>query len=142
MQTLIRDLNRIYEKENSLWEADCESAGFQWIDADNASENIVSFIRRSPSTGRELVCVSNFSPVPQPKHQLGLPRAGKYKLLLNTDSADFEGDGAESATIVKAKKEPIHGQEYSATISLPALATLWFEVPKARERKLVREADG
>ena len=64
MQTLVHDLNRIYEEDNSLWEADGEPAGFQWIDADNAPENIVSFIRRSPATGRELICVCNFSPVP------------------------------------------------------------------------------
>jgi 1,4-alpha-glucan branching enzyme len=69
--------------------------------------------------------------VPKPEHQLGLPRAGKYKLLLNTDSGRYTGlTGKESAKIVKAQAEPLHGQQYSATISLPGMATLWFEVPR------------
>src|SRR5512132_264171 len=93
IQTLIGDLNRIYQKKNSLWEADGEPAGFQWIDANNASENIVSFIRRSQSTGRELVCVCNFSPVLRENHLLGLPRPGQYRLLVNTDAEIFGGSG-------------------------------------------------
>ena len=70
------ELNQALLKTPALWEADGEPAGFQWIDADNASENIVSFIRRSPSTGRELICVGNFSPVVREGHRLGLPRPG------------------------------------------------------------------
>ena len=131
---LIRELNKLYEKQPPLWEVDGDSAGFQWIDADNAAENIVSFIRRSPATGRELVCVCNFSPVARAEHQLGLPRAGKYKLLLNTDSGSYKGvEEAENISVIKAQKEPLHGQGYSATISLPAMTTLWFEVPRAKK---------
>ena len=129
VQRLIRDLNRIYGKENSLWEADSESAGFQWIDADNAGENIVSFIRRSPATGKELVCVCNFSPIPRTGHRLGLPKAGNYSLLINTDAEVYAGAGNEVVTLV-AEEIPLHGQQYSAIVPLPPLATLWFEVPK------------
>jgi 1,4-alpha-glucan branching enzyme len=131
VQTLVRDLNRIYEKNNSLWEADGEPAGFQWIDADNASENIVSFIRRSAATGHELICVCNFSPVPRDKHQLGLPRAGKYTLIVNTDSESYGGLGVTVAKEFTAEKEPLHGQQFSGTISLPPMSTLWFEAPPA-----------
>jgi len=130
IQNLIRDLNRIYASENSLWEADGESAGFQWIDANNALENIVSFIRRSPSTGREFICVGNFAPVLRENHRLGLPRPGQYRLLLNTDAERFGGSGMEIADSVNTEENPIHGQAYSASITLPPLATLWFEAPK------------
>jgi len=129
VQTLIRDLNGIYGEENSLWEADSEPAGFQWIDANNASENIVSFIRRSPATGRELVCVCNFSPIPRDGHRLGLPKVGNYRLLINSDAEVYGGEGREVETLV-AEEIPLHGQQYSATVALPPLATLWFEVPK------------
>ncbi|MBA2526988.1 MAG: 1,4-alpha-glucan branching protein GlgB [Pyrinomonadaceae bacterium] len=129
VQTLIRDLNRFYREENSLWEADSEPAGFQWIDANNASENIVSFIRRSPATGKELICVCNFSPIPRDLHRLGLPKAGKYPLLINTDDKVYAGEGGEVETLV-VEEIPLHGQQYSAIVSLPPLATLWFEVPK------------
>jgi 1,4-alpha-glucan branching enzyme len=130
IQNLIRDLNRIYASENSLWEADGEPAGFQWIDANNASENIVSFIRRSPATGRELVCVGNFSPVLRESHLLGLPRVGHYRLLLNTDAEQYGGSGVEIAQSVDAQEKPFHGQAYSVSIALPPLTTLWFEAPK------------
>ncbi len=134
IQNLISDLNRIYATENSLWEADGESAGFQWIDANNASENIVSFIRRSPSTGREFVCVGNFAPVLRENHRLGLPRAGQYRLLLNTDAERFGGSGMEIANSVEAEENPFHGQSYSASITLPPLATLWFESARSQLR--------
>ena len=130
IQNLISDLNRIYATENSLWEADGESAGFQWIDANNALENIVSFIRRSPSTGREFICVGNFAPVLRENHRLGLPRAGQYRLLLNTDAEMFGGSGMKIANSVEAEENPFHGQAYSASITLPPLATLWFEAPR------------
>ncbi|HET6648379.1 MAG TPA: 1,4-alpha-glucan branching protein GlgB [Pyrinomonadaceae bacterium] len=129
VQTLVRDLNRVYGGENSLWEADTAPAGFQWIDADNASENIVSFIRRSPATGKELVCVCNFSPIPRDTHRLGLPKAGQYRVLINTDLAVYGGGGSEVETL-NAEEIHVHGQNYSATVALPPLATLWFEVPR------------
>jgi 1,4-alpha-glucan branching enzyme len=129
VQTLLRDLNRIYRKDNSLWDVDAEPAGFQWIDADNASENIVSFIRRSPATGKELVCVCNFSPIPREGHRLGLPKHGNYPLLINTEAEMYAGGGSEVQTLV-AEEIPLHGQQYSAIVPLPPLATLWFEVPE------------
>ena len=141
IQTLISDLNRIYQKKKSLWEADGEPAGFQWIDANNAPENIVSFIRRSPSTagsistGRELICVGNFAPVLRENHRLGLPRKGTYRLIANTDAELYGGSGVKLPGSIKAEEEPIHGQPYSATITLPPLATLWFEAPPPRSRR-------
>jgi 1,4-alpha-glucan branching enzyme len=132
IQSLVSDLNEIYQKKNSLWEADGEPAGFQWIDANNASENIVSFIRRSPSTGRELVCAGNFAPVLRENHRLGLPGKGTYRLLVNTDAEIYGGTGVKIRKSIKAEEEPIHGQPYSASITLPPLATLWFEVPRAK----------
>src|SRR5712691_3209232 len=127
LQRLIRDLNRVYAAENSLWEVDGEPAGFQWIDADNAPDNIVSFIRRSRDTGKELVCVGNFSPVVRESHRLGLPRTGTYKQLLNTDHEKYCGGGFGVVKSIKAEKVPSHGLEYSAAITLPPLGTMWFE---------------
>ncbi|HEV2829915.1 MAG TPA: 1,4-alpha-glucan branching protein GlgB [Pyrinomonadaceae bacterium] len=135
LQDLIRDLNNIYQKKNALWEVDGEPEGFQWIDANNASENIVSFIRRSrlPSApdsstaGRELICVANFAPVLRENHQLGLPRKGTYRLIANTDDELYGGGGVKLPKSIKAEGEPIHGQPCSTTITLPPLATLWFE---------------
>ncbi len=120
VQKLIRDLNRIYLDEDSLWQADGEAAGFEWIDVDNAAENIVAFIRRSFQSGNELVCVSNFSAVTRNAYRLGLPRQGNYKLLLNTDDA---------GTMTELASEPLpsHGREHSLLLDLPPLTTMWFK---------------
>lgn len=136
VQNLISDLNRIYQKKNALWEVDGEPAGFEWIDANNAPENIVSFIRRSlsttgsPSKNRELICVGNFAPMLRENHQLGLPRKGTYRLIANTDDVIYGGSGVKLPKSIKAEEKSIHGQPFSATITLPPLATLWLEAPR------------
>jgi 1,4-alpha-glucan branching enzyme len=132
VQKLVRTLNQLYKRREPMWEADGEPSGFQWIDADNASENIVSFRRISPKTGREVVVVGNFSPLARENHQLGLPRAGTYRLVLNTDAAEFGGSGVEVAPRVKAKEEPVHGLPFSVKINLPPMATLWFDAPVSK----------
>ena len=121
VQKLIRDLNRIYLEEESLWQADGEAAGFEWIDVDNAAENIIAFIRRSPVTGAELICVGNFSAAPRTGYRLGLPREGDYKLLINTNDAN---------TIAELASEPVpsHGREHSLLLDLPPLTTMWFKL--------------
>jgi len=130
VQSLIQDLNKIYRKHGALWEADSELSGFQWIEVDNAAENVIAFRRISPSTGKEVICASNFSPVVRESHRLGLPRTGTYKQLLNTDHEKYCGGGFGVVKSIKAEKVPAHGLEYSAAITLPPLATMWFEAPE------------
>lgn len=129
VQTLIRDLNKLYAKHTNLWEADTEPSGFQWIEVDNAFENVIAFCRTSSSTGKEIICVCNLSPVVRENHRLGLPRKGTYKQILNTDSAKYGGGGVGMTRSVKAETIPWHGLDYSATIILPPLASVWFEAP-------------
>jgi 1,4-alpha-glucan branching enzyme len=129
VQALIRNLNEIYQQNAAFWEADSEPAGFQWIEADNATENIIAFRRISPSTSKEIVCVANFSAVAREGHRLGLPRGGKYQQLLNTDDEEYGGGGLGVMKTITAEEIPSHGLDYSAEITLPPLATLWFEAP-------------
>lgn len=129
VQRLLRDLNRMYSDFGALWEGDHESAGFQWIDANNGFENVVSFIRISPITGKQVICVGNFSPVVRENHRLGLPTEGEYRLILNTDNEVYGGTGVGTVQSIFAEPSAIHGQPYSATLTLPPLATIWFEAP-------------
>jgi len=129
VQALIKDLNKLYRKYGALWEADSEPSGFAWIEVDNVSENVVAFRRIAPSTGKEIICVGNFSPVVREGHRIGLPRAGTYKQLLNTDHEKYCGGGFGVVKSIKAEKVPAHGLDYSAEICLPPLATMWFEAP-------------
>jgi 1,4-alpha-glucan branching enzyme len=112
VQLLVQDLNRIYGPESALWEADGDPAGFEWIDVDNALENIVSFLRRSPGTGREIICVSNFSAAPRKGYRVEQLSEGNYDLILNTDAEIYGGNN--SVTI------------NADMIDLPPLTTLWL----------------
>jgi 1,4-alpha-glucan branching enzyme len=127
VQTLLRDINKLYLKHPALWEADGEAEGFAWIEVDNAAQNLISFRRISPATGKEIVCVCNFSPVTIENYRLGLPRAGKFKQLLNTDAEAYGGKGMGVVKSITAEEEPSQGFEYSAVLTLPPLATMWFE---------------
>jgi 1,4-alpha-glucan branching enzyme len=130
IQKLVSDLNHHYKEHRELWEADSEPAGFQWIEVDNARENILAFARRSPSTGEELISVSNLSPVVREGHRLGLPRLGEYKQVLNTDAEMYCGGGFGVVESVTAEQIPSHGLDYSALLTLPPLATMWFEAQR------------
>ena len=120
VQKLVSDLNRLYGPESALWEADGDSSGFEWLDVDNASENIVAFLRRSPDTGRELICVCNFSAVPRHGYRVELLSKGNYDLILNTDSETYGGNNAVSIN--------------DGTIDLPPLTTIWFAPRKATNK--------
>ena len=125
--TLIKDLNQLYKKHGALFESDSDASGFSWVEVDNASENVIAFRRIAPSTGNEIICVGNFSPLVREGHRIGLPRKGIYKQILNTDHENYCGGGFGVVKSIKAEKVPWHGMEYSAAITLPPLATMWFE---------------
>src|SRR5204863_5829840 len=101
-------------------------AGFEWIDVDNALENIVAFVRRSSQTGSELVCVCNFSALPRNGYRLGLPREDTYKVVIDSDAESYGGSGTVSLDSLQAEDIHAHSQPYSAIIDLPALSTIWL----------------
>jgi 1,4-alpha-glucan branching enzyme len=128
VNTLVRDLNRILRERPALHQLDVEPRGFQWIDVNNALENILAFMRHS-GAGDTLVCVCNFSAAPRPGYRFGLPEPGTYRLLLNTDSSYYSGDDALQINSVQTDEQPWHGLPFSAVVDLPPLTTLWFEAP-------------
>jgi len=130
MLKLIHDLNKLYSSHSEFWEADTEPAGFRWIEVDNAAENVLAFGRISTLSGKEVISVSNFSPVVREAHRIGLPVKGTYKQILNTDHEKYCGGGFGVVRSIKTEEIPSHGLEYSAAITLPPLATMWFEVPR------------
>ncbi|HTR62026.1 MAG TPA: alpha amylase C-terminal domain-containing protein, partial [Candidatus Binataceae bacterium] len=129
LQTLVRDLNCIYRNEPALWEADHEPAGFQWIDANNADENIIAFMRTAPSSGRRLLCICNFSPLVRRGYRVGASVPGLYREILNSDAEIYGGSNQGNAGSAIAEQVPWHGLPCSMSITLPPLGTLWFEAP-------------
>ncbi|HEX9843964.1 MAG TPA: 1,4-alpha-glucan branching protein GlgB [bacterium] len=129
LQALVQDLNRRYRDEPALYAAESDPASFRWIDAQDAESNVISFRRIVPGQGRELVCVCNLSPVPRQGYRVGLPRAGRWDEVLNTDAARFGGSGLGNLGAIKAVDVPWHGLPCSAEVTLPPLATVWFRSP-------------
>ncbi|WP_205730118.1 1,4-alpha-glucan branching protein GlgB [Blastococcus sp. TF02-8] len=143
---LVTDLNARYRELDALWSLDVDPAGFQWIDANDASGNVLSFLRYGkaptpalPATtadedeaatapaGSALACVVNFSGSPHHEYRIGLPRPGQWREVLNSDAEGYGGSGVGNFGGVEAVAEPWHGQPYSATISAPPLGTVWFQ---------------
>ncbi|MDQ1609398.1 MAG: 1,4-alpha-glucan branching enzyme [Microbacteriaceae bacterium] len=122
---LVGQLNRVYLANRPLWALDNDPAGFEWIDGGDAQGNVVSFIRfdhdRNP-----IVILMNFSGNPHSNYRVGLPFAGNWEELLNTDASAFGGSGVGNLGLVQAVDEPWGGRPASAEIVLPPLSGLWL----------------
>jgi 1,4-alpha-glucan branching enzyme len=124
-QALVRDLNRAYRARPALWERDASPEGFAWIDPNDVDDNALSFIRFGAS-GEPLVCLCNFSPVPRVDYRVGLPRAGRWTEVLNTDAGTYGGGNVGNLGGVEAEEIGWDGQSASARVTLPPLATVWL----------------
>jgi 1,4-alpha-glucan branching enzyme len=122
---LVTDLNRVYRETPALWSQDTVQAGFGWIDADDVGGNVYSFLRYG-SDGSIVACVANFSPVPHEQYVLGLPKAGRWDEVVNTDADVYFGSGVGNFGGVTAGDEPSHGHPASARLRVPPLGALWL----------------
>jgi len=125
VQRLSRDLNHLYRSSPALWELDTVPEGFGWIDAGDALGNVLSFLRFSAS-GTPIACIANFSAIPRADYQVGLPSAGTWREVLNTDALAYGGSGVGNHGLISAVDEPWHGRPASARITLPPLGVLWL----------------
>ncbi len=132
VQQLVRDLNAVYAQRPALWQQDSAPAGFEWIDANDRSGNVLSFLRFG-SDGSALACVANFSAVPYYDYQIGLPSAGVWAEVVNTDADVYGGSGVGNMGSVLAADASWHGRPASATITIPPLAVLWLAPEDAPE---------
>jgi 1,4-alpha-glucan branching enzyme len=126
VQQLVRDLNRLYQEERALWEIDFEPSGFHWLEPNDASSNVLAFLRCGRDPSQKLVCACNFSPVPRYRYRLGLPYGGKWKEALNTDSRYYGGSGVGNLGVVEAEERPWHEQPWSVEVTLPPLGVVWL----------------
>jgi 1,4-alpha-glucan branching enzyme len=127
---LIGDLNRVYRETNALWALDTDPAGFAWIDANDASGNVYSFLRMG-TDGSVLACIANFAPVPHEAYRIGLPHAGRWDEIVNTDADIYFGSGVGNFGGVQAVAEPWHGRPASASVRVPPLGALWLRYSPA-----------
>ena len=126
VQSLIRDLNRVYREEPALWEVDSDPTAFWWLEPNDADGNVLAFARRSADGSRLIVFVANLSPIPRYNYRLGLPRAVRWREVLNTDSSYYGGSDVGNLGGVAPEPIPWNEQSVSAEITLPPLAAIWL----------------
>jgi 1,4-alpha-glucan branching enzyme len=125
VRRVVTDLNRQYRIDRALWSQDTTPQGFGWIDANDASGNVFSFLRWGDD-GSVLACVANFSPMPHERYRLGLPKQGRWDEVLNTDAEIYGGSGVGNLGSVTAAGTGWHGQPTSATDRVPPLGAIWL----------------
>lgn len=123
----VKSLNAIYMKQKALWQLDHSQEGFRWIDADNAEQSVLSFIRQSRDGGEIMVVVCNFTERDYPDYRVGVPDSGLYQLVLNSDAAEFGGSDTQVKSRIRSEAVPFHGLPYSLQLSLPPLGAVWFK---------------
>lgn len=120
-QDFVRALNHIYKKEKALWECDHDWKGFSWIDADNAEQGILSYVRKTKSGRAMDVVVLNCGVMAYGNYRIGVPQPGLYQEIFNSDDSAYGGSGCVNTEPVRAEAVPFHGQPYSIEIKVPPI---------------------
>jgi len=126
LQKFVEDLNKLYAATPALWQADYDHAGFWWIDCNDRENSILSFMRQTADGSKRLAVILNLTPVPRPNYRIGLPRAGKWREVLNSDAEIYGGGNKGNLGGVMAGNHPCHGQPASAEYYLPPLSVVAF----------------
>ena len=139
MKRFVSTLNHFYIENSPMWEVDFTWEGFQWISNDDYTQSCISF-RRIDKSGNEIIIVCNFQPVLRENYRIGVPFAGTYKEVLNTEWSEFGGCGISNGTAIVTDDIPMHGHEQSMSLTLPPLSVMYFKCirkkPKRKPRKL------
>jgi 1,4-alpha-glucan branching enzyme len=121
------DLNRAYRGEPACFELDMAPAGFEWIDCCDTQKSVISYIRKSRSSAGTLAVAANFTPLPRHNYRIGLPAAGHWAELLNSDAREYGGSGQGNFGGHEAAPLPCHGRAWSINVTLPPLAIVVFK---------------
>jgi len=123
----MQDLTHLYRNEPGLHEIDFSHEGFEWIDFFDWEQSIVSFVRKDHTMSPKILVVCNFTPVPRYNYRVGVPYAGYWKEILNSDATVYEGSGLGNFGGVNAEEIPAHWRPHSILLTLPPLSALFFK---------------
>ncbi|WP_112219109.1 1,4-alpha-glucan branching protein GlgB [Legionella quinlivanii] len=126
LQHWVRDLNRLYRSQTALHELDWQAHGFEWIDCSDADNSVYSFIRKS-SQNECLLIAFNCTPVTRSNYRLGVPEAGNWQLLLDSDAALYGGSAQNQNELLTAEACPFHNRPYSLSLTLPGLSLVIYQ---------------
>ena len=128
VQRWVSDLNRCYRDDPALHERDADPAGFEWVDADDSTSSVLSFLRRDAVGGPPVLVVCNFTPVVRQNYRVGLPEGGYWRELLNSDATIYGGSGQGNMGGFEAAPVGAHGRPFSLNLTLPPLSALYFKL--------------
>lgn len=130
VQSLVRDLNRVYKAQPALYERQFEPSGFRWIDYSDSVNSIIAFARMGNAEDEIVLVVCNFTPIPHYNYRVGVPAGGDYKEILNTDDKKYSGTGLMNGTLSSSATK-YHGLDHSVVLKLPPLGvTMLKYVPE------------
>jgi len=123
----VEQLNRTYKAEPGLHVFDADFAGFEWVDCNDNTSSVLSFLRRGKSPKDTILAVFNFTPVPRQPYRIGVPSGGFWREILNSDGKEYGGSGWGNMGGKQAEEQTVHGRPYSLTLTLPPLAALFLK---------------
>lgn len=127
IQQTVKDLNKLYRSEPALYEKGFESSGFEWIDGGNVNDSVVIYLRKGNNPVDDILVVMNMTPVVRYGQRSGVPAAGPWKQIFNTDEEKYWGSGITNPKVVQSEPEAWHGKDNSILITLPPLSVLMFK---------------
>ncbi|MGH1477995.1 MAG: 1,4-alpha-glucan branching protein GlgB [Geminicoccales bacterium] len=131
VQTLVRDLNKLYRDLPALHQLDCDGGGFEWLEANDAEHSVLAWLRKGDAGTAPILVICNFTPTLHEAYRLGLPVPGRWKEVLNSDAEIYGGSGMGNQGMIETEEVASHGRPFSASITLPPLATVWFRLDEA-----------
>ena len=140
LEVCVKDLNNMYLAHPALYQLDDEYDGFEWVQLMKYEENVIAFMRKTEKPEETILAVCNFAAIPYENYNVGVPFAGKYKEIFNSDDKKYGGNGVVNTRVKAAKKAECDEREYSITLKLPALGVAVFTcTPEETEKKPAAE---
>ena len=120
-------LNTFYKKNAPLWQIDYSWEGFSWISSDDNTNSVIAF-RRMDKKGKEIIAVSNLTTVHRSGYEIGVPVAGTYEVVFNSDEEQFGGTGKGTSGKIKSNPRPMHGHDQSISLELAGMSTIYLKL--------------
>ena len=127
MKKLVQDLHTLYRQEPALYKDDFTNNGFQWIDCHDVARGLISYVRKDPNSGQQIVTICNFKPNAYHNYWVGVTEPGEYTELVNTDSELYGGSGMSHETLIEAKQWNSEPWPHALEITVPPMAALVFK---------------
>ena len=140
LQSYVKALNTFYSKEKAFYELDQTYDSFEWIDHENHNQSIIAYMRKGSKNRDYVIAVCNFTPYVHEHYKLGVPEAGTYVEVFNSDAIDYGGSGVVNEGRIKAVEETWHHRPYSIDLRIPPLSTIYIKLKeRPRKKKTVKK---